>query len=173
MALCMMAGLTTTPVDAAGAITTSVFLTLVGTVFAPTDPCVPPPGENVALNGLVHVVSIVPPPPISQSSSPPPIKLYFNIADLIGTGSSTHNTYIGAGAMNFAFAPTEPCTPTDPCHPPPVQFSLQSTVGCAAQPLIVNFALAFDATGHLLQDSSSASLPQCTSDNPSLCGGGG
>jgi hypothetical protein len=127
----------------------------------------------VALDGLVHVVSIVPPTPISQSSQPQPIKLHFNIANVTGTGSSTQNTYIGTGAMTFDFIPTETCAPTEPCHPPPVQFSLESTVGRAAKPLIVNFTLTFDATGHLLQDGSSASLPQCTVDNPSLYGGGG
>jgi hypothetical protein len=169
LALCTMAGLTATPVDAAGAITTSLFLPLQGAVFAPTDPCVPPPGEQVILNGSVHVVSIVPPTPIIPGNA---IKLHFNMADVTGTGRSTQNTCIGTGATTFDFIPTEPCTPTDPCHPP-VQFSLESTVGCATRPLIVNFSLTFDATGHLLQDGSSASFPQCTSDNPSLCGGGG
>src|SRR5262249_55857988 len=80
VALCAMAGLPSTPVGAAGAVTTSLFLPLVGTVFQPSDPCTPPPGEGVNLKGLVNVVSIVPLPPVSQLHNPS-IKLHFNMAD--------------------------------------------------------------------------------------------
>jgi hypothetical protein len=168
VALCALGGLTATPIYAGGAITTSAFLPLQGTVFIPSDPCTPTPGERVSLTGLSNVVTIVPPTPIAPTVPPTPIKLHFNLANVIGTGSVTHNTYIGTGAATFNFTPTEPCIPTDPCHPPSVQFSLESTVGCASQPLIVNFSLALDATGHLLPDASSASF-QCTIDNPSIC----
>ena len=50
VALCAIAG--ATPVYAAGAITTSAFLPLQGTVFIPSDPCTPTPGERINLTGL-------------------------------------------------------------------------------------------------------------------------
>ena len=66
VALCAMAGLMATPVDAAGSITTSLFLPLAGTVLTTSDPCTPS-GDSVTLSGNVHVVSIVPPGTVRNS----------------------------------------------------------------------------------------------------------
>jgi hypothetical protein len=154
-----MAGLTATPVDAGGAITTSSFLTLSGTVFTQGDPCSPPGGDSVNLSGNVHVVTIVPPTAIVPPTPvvpPSPIRLHFNMADVTGTGSSTGNTYILTGASTFV--PPTPIVPPTPVFQQ-VMFNLESTVGCAAQPIAVNFNLMMDATGHLVPDGSTASFP--------------
>ena len=84
-ALCAVVGLTATTADAGGAVTTSLFLSLSGNVSLPTEPCLPI-GEIVQISGKVHVVSIVPPDPIT------PIRLHFNLADVMGTGQTSGNT---------------------------------------------------------------------------------
>jgi hypothetical protein len=134
-ALCAMVGLTATTVDAGGAVTTSLFLSLSGNVSTPGDPCLPN-GDIVQISGSAHVVSIVPPTPIN------PIRLHFNLADVMGTGQSG-NGYIGTGAQDFEFQQVPP-TPIIP-----VNFTLQDTV------LPVNFTLNFDQSGRLVGGSAS------------------
>src|SRR5690348_13986768 len=75
------------PTQAGGAVTTSLFLPLQGDLVFPTTSC--GAGEPVSLSGMIHVVSILlpEPPPISQGPAPPPIKLHFNVAGVMGTGS--------------------------------------------------------------------------------------
>jgi hypothetical protein len=75
-----------TPVDAGGAVTTSLFVPRQGVVLNPNTPC----QEAVPLSGMVHVVSMLNPtsPPISQSPGPPPIKLHFSMARVMGTGAA-------------------------------------------------------------------------------------
>jgi len=140
--LCAVAGLTATTAEAGGAVTTSLFLSLSGNVSAPTEPCLPI-GEIVQISGRVHVVSIVPPDPIT------PIRLHFNLADVMGTGQTSGNTYIGTGAQDFEFqqVPPDPITPVD--------FTLQHTDGCRDTVLPVSFTLNFDASGHLVGGSAS------------------
>ena len=91
----------------------------------------------------MHVVSIVPPDPIT------PIRLHFNLADVMGTGQTSGNTYIGTGAQDFEFQQVPP----DPIAP--VDFTLQHTDGCRDTVLPVSFTLNFDASGHLVGGSAS------------------
>jgi hypothetical protein len=139
-----VAGLTATTADAGGAVTTSLFLPLSGAVFVPTDPCVPI-GETVAISGNVHVVSIILP---NAAPNPLPIRLHFNLADVIGTGQTSGNTYIGTGAQDFEFQQVPP----DPIAP--VDFTLQHTDGCRDTVLPVSFTLNFDEGGHLVGGSA-------------------
>ena len=141
-ALCAVAGLTATTADAGGAVTTSLFLSLSGAVFSPSDPCLSN-GDIVGISGKVHVVSIVPPDPIT------PVRLHFNLADVIGTGQTSGNTYIGTGAQDFEFQQVPP----DPIAP--VDFTLQHADGCRDTVLPVSFTLNFDASSHLVGGSAS------------------
>ena len=163
-AICAIAGLGATPVDARGAVTTSLFLPLQGLVLNPNASC----PEQVPLSGMVHVVSIFypSPPPISQAPGPPPIRLHFNMAGVMGTGLSSGSTYVATGAQDVLIPNPPPITPQgfalSPL-PPPI-FQLEGTDSCAGQAqLPVNFNLMFDGSGHLLPGSS-ASLGQCTTD---------
>jgi hypothetical protein len=163
VALCAMAGLTATPVDAAAS---SLILSLAGTVQVPPNPCIPnQTSENVMLTGNAHVVSIVPPSPILPLSQ---IKLHFNLADVIGTGSFTGNTYIGTGAMTFDFVPPSPIFPGTQFSPSSMTttFSLESTVGCASTPLAVSFTLQLDPTLHLDPNNSFANFGSNTGGGP-------
>ncbi len=162
-ALCATIAFDVASVDAGGAVTTSLFLPLTGNpLIFPPSPCASS-GDTVPITGNVHVVSIVPPTPIVP---PSPIRLHFNLADVMGTGTMSGNIYIGTGVQDVTVPPT-------PVIPVQATFTLQHTDGCADTPLPVFFILNFDASGHLLQDGSSASLGQCNFDNPSLCNGTG
>jgi hypothetical protein len=97
-----------------------------------------PVGDIVGISGKVHVVSIVPPDPIT------PVRLHFNLADVMGTGQTSGN-----GAQDFQFKQVPP----DPIAP--VDFTLQHTDGCQDTVLPVSFTLNFDASGHLVGGSAS------------------
>ena len=157
VALCAIAKLTATPVDAGGVVTTSMFLPLQGSVVNPAGACA---GEQVALSGMIHVVSIfVPPTPIIP---PDPIKLHFNMAGVLGTGLSG-NTYVATGAAQADVIPPTPIVPPSPIVPPTPIFQLEGTGSCAGQAqLPVNFDLLFDAGGHLLPGSGASLV--CLSD---------
>ena len=163
MALGAILGMEATPVDAGGAVTTSLFLPLVGTVFVSPGPC----AENVPLSGMVHVVSIVPPSPISQSPGSPPIKLHFNMAGVLGTGETTGHPYVATGAARLDAVPPDPIAPQGFAlspNPPPV-FELHGTGSCEAQfQLPVSFSLLFDSSGHLLPGSTANLGGQCSAD---------
>src|SRR5437763_5448622 len=92
----LVSGLGAGPMQAAGAVTTSLFLPLQGNVVFPTTSCAA--GEPVALGGMVHVVSILlpMPPPITP---PNPVRLHFNMAGVMGTGALSGNTYVATGAQ--------------------------------------------------------------------------
>lgn len=163
IAALLMAGLGPDAAQAAGAVTTSLFLPLQGTVVfpgaAPGDPC----HETVPLGGMVHVVSIVPPSPVTP---PSPIKLHFNMAGVLGTGDTSGNTYVATGAAELDITPPSPIIPPSPITPPSPIFTLEGTGSCAGKAqLPVSFTLMFDASGHL-QPTSTASLGECSVDHP-------
>jgi hypothetical protein len=151
------------PAQAGSAVTTSLFLPLQGTVVNPNASC----PEQVPLSGMVHVVSILmpQPPPITP---PSPVKLHFNMAGVIGTGSASGNTYVATGAQEVLMPTPPPITPqgfTLAPTPPPI-FQLEGTDSCAGQAqLPVSFTLNFDQTGHLLP-TSTAGFGQCSVDFP-------
>jgi hypothetical protein len=167
MAVYIVAVLSPTPVDAGGAVTTSTFLPLSGSVInAGGGSC----NELVNLSGMVHVVSIIMPnpPPISQNPQPPPIKVHFNMAGVLGTGSFSNATYVATGAQDFRMPAPPPITPQGFAlapTPPPI-FQLEGTDSCAEQvQLPVNFNLIFDSTGHLLPSSTASLVCQVTDLN--------
>jgi hypothetical protein len=185
IAALVIAGLGAGPAEAAGAVTTSLFLPLMpGSVSILGGACA---GDVVTLSGMVHVVSIFnpnpppisqapAPPPISQSPGPPPIKLHLNMAGVMGTGG-TGNTYVATGAQKFEGPDAPPITPQGftivlgPEGPPirlspdgPPIFTLEGTGACTSQlQLPVSFKLVFDQTGHLLP-TSTAGFGQCSLD---------
>jgi hypothetical protein len=167
MAALLITGLGAAPAQSGGAVTTSLFLPLQGDVVFPTTSC--GAGEPVALSGMVHVVSILlpVPPPISQGPSPPPIRLHFNMAGVMGTGSPSGNTYVATGAQEVLMPSPPPITPQGFAlqpSPPPI-FQLEGTDSCVGKAqLPVSFNLMFDGGGHLLPGSS-ASLGQCSLDS--------
>jgi hypothetical protein len=70
---------------------------------------------------------------------------------------NTQSTYIGTGATTLTqIIPDKPVLPA-----PMVQFNLESTVGCAAQPFTVGFKLIFDPTLHLDPGSSTCTRGAC------------
>jgi hypothetical protein len=172
IAALFIAGLGAGPAQAGGAVTTSLFLPLQGTVFVSPGPC----AENVPLSGMVHVVSILQPapPPISQNPSPPPVKLHFNMAGVMGTGAASGNTYVATGAQQVLAPQPPPISPQGFAlqpMPPPI-FQLEGTDSCAGEAqLPVNFNLIFDGSGHLLPNSTAGFGGQCSLDLPN-CGGG-
>ena len=168
LAALLIAGFGAGPAQAGGAVTTSLFLPLIpGSVSIPGGACA---GDAVTLSGMVHVVSILQPapPPIKQAPDGPPIKLHFNMAGVMGTGSLSGNTYVATGAQTIELPNPPPVTPQGfsivlgPDAPP--IFQLEGTGGCAGQAqLPVSFTLNFDQTGHVLP-SSKASFGQCSLD---------
>jgi hypothetical protein len=126
--------------------TTSLLLELQGTFFFPPTPCAPS-GENVALTGAFHSVTVVGQNFVTD--------VYLNMAGVVGVGQTTKSLYILTGSTKFVnvqFPPT-------PCAPNPIQatFTLETTNGCASVPVPVTFGACFSSDG-TLQPSSTVSV---------------
>jgi hypothetical protein len=123
--------------------TTSLLLPLAGAIFLPPNPCVPA-GENVALAGDVHVVTMVGVNFLTD--------VHLNMAGGQGTGQTSGDLYIGTGSQKFVGVQYPP----NPLIPPPLQatFTLETTNGCASLPFVVAFTAAFGSDGTLLPEST-------------------
>ena len=118
-----------------GAVVSHLMIPLTGTFSLPSNPCVTS-GESVTFTGNVHVVTI-----LRRDGK---LFVHFNIANAVGTGQTTGDTYIAAGAHNYPPAPlssSEVVLNHD--------FRLQSTQGCASQPLPITVTLDFASSGHV------------------------
>jgi hypothetical protein len=124
-----------TRADAKGAVVSHLMIPLTGTFSEPPDPCVTS-GESVAFTGNVHVVTI-----LRRNGE---LFVHLNIADAVGTGQTTGDTYIAVGAHNYPPAPLA-SSQLVLNH----DFRLQSTEGCASQPLPITVTLDFSGNGHV------------------------
>jgi hypothetical protein len=125
------------PVPAAGigAVVSHLMIPLTGTFSEPPDPCLTS-GESVAFTGNVHVVTI-----LRRDGS---LFVHLNLANVTGTGQASGDTYIGVGAHNYPPAPL--ASSQLALHH---DFRLQSTEGCASQPLPITVTLDFSGNGHV------------------------
>jgi hypothetical protein len=131
-----------------GAIVSHLMIPLTGTISLPPDPCVPA-GEPVSFTGDVHAVAI-----LHRNGA---LFVHLNLADVVGTGASTGDTYLGVGAHNFPHQSFSAQLVLQ--H----DFRLQSTEGCASQPLPVTVTLAFGGNGRVLPaPASSAQIASAT-----------
>jgi hypothetical protein len=140
-----------------GCTTTSLFLRLSGVAFYPPTPIIPA-GENVALDGEVHVVAHVTAVVAGNFLA----DIHLNMAGLTGVGQTTGNMYIGTGSsksLDVAYPPV----PIFPPTPIRVSFSLEPTNRGGNVPLLVDLGLIFNTDGTLLP-SSTATLPACNAD---------
>lgn len=129
-----------------GAVVSHLMIPLTGTFSLPPNPCVTS-GESVTLAGNVHVVTI-----LNRSGK---LFVHLNLANVVGTGQATGDTYIGVGAHNY---PPAPLSSSELVlnH----NFRLQSTEGCASQPLPITVTLDFASNGHVEPaPASSATTP--------------
>ena len=128
--------------------TTSLFLRLSGISFYPPVPVVPA-GENVLLDGEVHVVAHV----TAVVSGNFLADLHLNMAGVDGIGQTTGNMYIGIGSTKFLDVawPPGPIVPPNPIR---ASFSLEPTNRGGSVPLVLDFGLRFGTDGTLLPSST-------------------
>lgn len=123
------------PASERGAVVSHLMIPLTGTFSEPPDPCLTS-GETVAFTGTVHVVTI-----LHRNGK---LFAHLNLANVVGTGQTTGDTYIGVGAQNYP-----PVTLSSSQLVLQHEFRLQSTQGCASQPLPVTVTLDLAADGHV------------------------
>jgi hypothetical protein len=107
------------------------------------------PGENVLLDGEVHVVAHV----TAVVSGNFLADLYLNMAGVDGIGQTTGNKYIGTGSNKFLDVsyPPDPIIPPNPIR---ASFSLEPTNRGGSVPLVLDFSLRFGTDGTLLPSST-------------------
>jgi hypothetical protein len=149
------------PAGAGGVVTSSLMVPVDGLVFMPGGGF-----ENVMLTGRVHLVTQVQQPsdPCTPSD---PCRVFVNLADVTGMGLTSGLDYVAIGAVNLI--PSDPCSPSDPCRAqltimpvavPPNPIHPPNPI----MPITFEISLAFDETGHLLEDGTTVGLPSCSTD---------